>query len=813
MFESEYWRSKWEEVKHPRGPDGKFDDKGGGGGGKGGGLGLSPGEDSMLSDILNGVQDNPLYEEDVKMAASIQDKLSKGQPLNDKEHGFLSDEIEKIKDNPLHDDEPGTAGGLGGKLSGSRKPELTKAQQKKLDKLNENIDGYEKLAKEHKARADKARKEGKEDEAEGWDRAAKEVETSRERFKAQAAKIKGEKYTPKKIAPTAKQAEENKPKPKGGGVEINDAQAKRLGFFINDDRGNPAAAKAAKNLKAGKLDKEDVAYLNDRLQDAVNSSWSDPAFPKSSLTALAKSVKKAHESSRSAGQSLSDEERAGWDEKSHPRGPNGKFAGVGPSGPDEPKHSGGGDKLKPDSFSPGGDKPKHEGPGGDSMVEVRPSGPAKPSGDNAKVEEHLDTAAKAMKDGNHVKAVNALTAAMGQAKDKQLKAKIKQQRDVLAKKLMGRDSGIDGEDRAKYGEGPGGSQKGPSLKALKAQLVKAKEDGDQDMIDALEEKIAKFSRADLSTAQAVARHLPVVRSASFAPTLLAAGMDPEETAQTVAGGGTFIRASYRADRMTEDSPVMTLRFSVFNNWYEINSAREGRFLERVAPGAFTKTIEERGGQVKVLFNHGKGAMVGEQVLGKVLKLEERADGAHAEVELLDTSYNRDLIPGLRAGVYGSSFMFNVMDDQWDDIPKRSASNPDALPERTVTALRLMEFGPVTWPANPAATAGLRSNTDTYCDAVRAENPDGYRALIEQFEEFRSAVPLVGGVGPGLDELPDEDISTSERSADDPDGDVTENDEAASRTNAPDSSERDHAEGQPTNSPETRRARLEFAGVI
>ncbi len=200
----------------------------------------------------------------------------------------------------------------------------------------------------------------------------------------------------------------------------------------------------------------------------------------------------------------------------------------------------------------------------------------------------------------------------------------------------------------------------------------------------------------------------------------------------------------RADQPDEDAPpdeagmpTMTVRFSVFGTWYPIRSFWEGEFLERVVGGAFRKTITERASQVKVLFNHGTDFHIGDKVLGVPSLLEERADSPYAEVPLLDTSYNRDLAEGLRAGAYGSSFMFNVLRDEWNEEPGRSEHNPEGLPERTITEVRLLEFGPVTWPANPSATSGLRCGTDWYADKLRSRSPERFDEIVERFHDFRA----------------------------------------------------------------------------
>lgn len=145
----------------------------------------------------------------------------------------------------------------------------------------------------------------------------------------------------------------------------------------------------------------------------------------------------------------------------------------------------------------------------------------------------------------------------------------------------------------------------------------------------------------------------------------------------------------------------------WNDWYEVNSIFEGHFMERIAPGAAKKTIRENRAAIKVLFDHGHDPALGNKILGPLEDLEEDDRGLRYGVPLFDTSYNRDLLPGLRAGVYGSSHRFRTIKDLWDDRPERAEHNPDGLPERTITELGLFELGAVTFPANQKATAGVR----------------------------------------------------------------------------------------------------------
>lgn len=171
--------------------------------------------------------------------------------------------------------------------------------------------------------------------------------------------------------------------------------------------------------------------------------------------------------------------------------------------------------------------------------------------------------------------------------------------------------------------------------------------------------------------------------------------------------GTVTRKESDSGRMLHG------HFSVFDRWYEIDSVMEGRFLERVSPGAFRKTFSEQRSAIKVLYDHGNDPQLGNKVLGSISELREDRIGAYYEVDLHDTSYVRDLTPGLEAGEYGSSFRFRVVKDEWDDEPKRSGHNPEGLPERSILEVRVYEFGPVTFPASPSATAGIRSLTDEF----------------------------------------------------------------------------------------------------
>lgn len=213
-------------------------------------------------------------------------------------------------------------------------------------------------------------------------------------------------------------------------------------------------------------------------------------------------------------------------------------------------------------------------------------------------------------------------------------------------------------------------------------------------------------------------------------------------------------------------------FSLFNEWYEIASWWEGNFLERIAPGAFKRTINNRSGQspVRVLLEHGFDPTVADKPLGVPNILEERAAGPYAETPLLDTSYNRDLAPALAAGAYGQSFRFQVLVDEWVEEPGVSDYNPKGLPERTIKEVRLIEFGPTVFPASPTTngTTGLRSSTDHFYEQLARRDSDGYDAAVRSVRSLRASAPPAKAVpelaAPELETPEAEDRTTEDPQA-------------------------------------------------
>lgn len=153
----------------------------------------------------------------------------------------------------------------------------------------------------------------------------------------------------------------------------------------------------------------------------------------------------------------------------------------------------------------------------------------------------------------------------------------------------------------------------------------------------------------------------------------------------------------------------------------------------IEPGAFKKTIAERGPagsrKIRVLWMHRVG-----EVIGKVLVLEEHSrdllpehireryplasGGLYAETQLImDVQRGREAFALYRDGAMDEwSIGFDPIDQKFEEVDKRVI--------RRLKEIKLWEYSPVTWGANPAtATVDVKSNILTLLNEVKSEHPE------------------------------------------------------------------------------------------
>jgi HK97 family phage prohead protease len=158
---------------------------------------------------------------------------------------------------------------------------------------------------------------------------------------------------------------------------------------------------------------------------------------------------------------------------------------------------------------------------------------------------------------------------------------------------------------------------------------------------------------------------------------------------------------FRLERDRSDGLTLVGHAAVFNEWTTIDSW-EGRFKERIAPGAFKKHLIEQPGSVRLQFDHGHHPFFGSMPLGNIRKLREDSKGLYVEARMSDNWFIQPIRDAIDDGsIDGMSFSFTVDADEWE-------GRDSELPERTITQVRLFELGPVVWPAYTQTDVGVRS---------------------------------------------------------------------------------------------------------
>lgn len=181
-----------------------------------------------------------------------------------------------------------------------------------------------------------------------------------------------------------------------------------------------------------------------------------------------------------------------------------------------------------------------------------------------------------------------------------------------------------------------------------------------------------------------------------------------------------LSAEERASSNQGDGKTLEGYAAVFDQDTVINSW-EGHFKERMVRGAFRKTLKER---VPVCqFDHGHDSRFGNLPIGSFEELKEDKHGLKVRARLFD--HAEPIRQAIEAGaVTGMSFRFKVVRDSWADdkgnpITDRNelmdklynAKKGDKPLQRTIKEVKLMEAGPVVFPAYPQTTVGVRSMTD------------------------------------------------------------------------------------------------------
>lgn len=147
-----------------------------------------------------------------------------------------------------------------------------------------------------------------------------------------------------------------------------------------------------------------------------------------------------------------------------------------------------------------------------------------------------------------------------------------------------------------------------------------------------------------------------------------------------------------------------LNFRGYAAVFDSQSDDLGGFRETIAPGAFAKTLADRGrskrSPVKMFLNHDWDIVLASTYgPSPTLRLTEDERGLFVDADLPDNEWGRPVRDAVQRGDISSmSFGFNVVKDDWDE----------GRSQRRVTEVKLWEVSPVTaWPAYPATSASVR----------------------------------------------------------------------------------------------------------
>ncbi len=158
-------------------------------------------------------------------------------------------------------------------------------------------------------------------------------------------------------------------------------------------------------------------------------------------------------------------------------------------------------------------------------------------------------------------------------------------------------------------------------------------------------------------------------------------------------------------------------------------------VERIMPGAFDEAVDKKtGDDVRGLFNHDPNMVLGRTESG-TMRLKSSKEGLEYEIDPAETNVFRDVSQHLERGdVTGSSFSFTIRKTEDGEIGERWYDDEERnLHVREVTAAKLFDVGPVTFPAYSASTAGLRSE-----DGNGPES-ELFVEARSSFEEFRKSL--------------------------------------------------------------------------
>ena len=168
----------------------------------------------------------------------------------------------------------------------------------------------------------------------------------------------------------------------------------------------------------------------------------------------------------------------------------------------------------------------------------------------------------------------------------------------------------------------------------------------------------------------------------------------------------------RVERGSNRPPVIRGLAAPFN---KLSKLINGLFLDKVAPGAFKRAIEED--DIRANVEHDMARLLGRNTSG-TLRLTEDRDGLRIEIDPPDTQVGRDAVTLVERGDLSSmSFRFRALKEEWEH---GFGKNGEAL--RTLRDVNLIDVSLVAIPAYDDTEVAVRS----YQEFVKTRTSDAMR---------------------------------------------------------------------------------------
>jgi HK97 family phage prohead protease len=179
---------------------------------------------------------------------------------------------------------------------------------------------------------------------------------------------------------------------------------------------------------------------------------------------------------------------------------------------------------------------------------------------------------------------------------------------------------------------------------------------------------------------------------------------------------------FRAESVgVDDEGVLEGLVTPFGRETVIGDLKRGGFREKVAAGAFTKTLDE--GDPLLVYQHDLAKPLARKSAGNLDIHEGEYEGQAGLVMRatpVDTTYAGDLRKLVKAKVIrGMSFGFNVVKDRWTDDEGREADKYTGT-RRELLEVRLVEASPVTRPAYDNTAISARDEASALLESRAAK---------------------------------------------------------------------------------------------